>query len=75
MPKLDEKKARLEELKVYRNFALTSLLALIGFVFTKINESDTWIAGLCAFAIIVLGISVFFLQKKILKIIKEIGEL
>lgn len=72
---LDERKARLEELKVYRNFALTSLLALIAFVFTESSESDVWILGLCALTIIVLGISVFMLQKKILKIIKEIGEL
>ncbi|EOW8227385.1 hypothetical protein ACO0VH_001750 [Campylobacter upsaliensis] len=75
MPKLDEKKAKLEELKVYRNFALTSLLALIAFIFTKSTESNTWVLGLCALTIIVLSISVFVLQKKILKIIKEIGEL
>ncbi|EAL3920422.1 hypothetical protein A0046_08570 [Campylobacter upsaliensis] len=75
MPKLDEKKARLEELKVYRNFALTSLLALIAFIFTQNNKSDTWILALCALTIIVLSISVFVLQIKILKIIKEIGEL
>nr|CRY93814.1 hypothetical protein [uncultured prokaryote] len=75
MPKLDEKKAKLEELRAYRNFALTSLLTLIAFIFTRIAESNVLILGLCALAIIVLGISVFVLQKKILKIIKEIGEL
>ncbi|STQ85034.1 hypothetical protein [Helicobacter fennelliae] len=74
MPKLDEKKALLEELKVYRNFALTSLLVLIAFIFTKMTESN-WILGLSAFAVIVLGIGVFVLQRKILKLIKEIGEL
>ncbi|PAF42811.1 hypothetical protein [Helicobacter sp. 11S02596-1] len=40
MPKLDEKKAKLEELKTYRNFALTSLLTLIAFIFTRITESN-----------------------------------
>ena len=38
MPKLDEKKAELEELRVYRNFALTSLLAIIGFVVIKLID-------------------------------------
>lgn len=75
MPKLDEKKARLEELKVYRNFALTSLLALIAFIFTQNDKTNTLVLVLCALTIIVLSISVFLLQIKILKIIKEIGEL
>lgn len=75
MSKLDEKKAKLEELKVYRNFALTSLLALIAFIFTNINESRTLILTLSGFAIIVLGVVIFVLQTKILKLIKEIGEL
>ena len=75
MSKLDERKAKLDELKAYRNFALTSLLALIAFIFTKINESNAWILALSSFAIIVLGIAIFVLQRKILKIIKEIGEL
>ena len=43
MSKLDEKKAKLDELKVYRNFALTSLLALIAFIFTKMEESNVFI--------------------------------
>lgn len=75
MPKLDEKKAELDDIKVYRNFALTSLLAVIGFVFTKITEIDIWLLSLCAFAVVVLGFVVIILQIKIKKLIKEIGEL
>lgn len=75
MPKIDEKKAILEELKNYRNFALTSLLALIAFIFTRISETNIFILALSAIAIVVLGIGVVVLQRKILKIIKEIGEL
>lgn len=75
MPKLDEKKAELEELRVYRNFALTSLLAIIGFVVTKLIDIHLWVLILSFVAIIILGIGVFLLQKKIVKLIKEIGRL
>lgn len=75
MPKLDEEKAKLDELRVYRNFALTSLLALIGFVFTKMNKLDIWILILSGCAVIMLGVFVVILQKRILKLIKKIGEL
>ena len=75
MSKLDEKKARLDELRVYRNFALTSLLAVVGFVFTNMTELNLWFLGLCAFGVVLLGVGVIVLQRKILKIIKEIGEL
>ncbi|TLD93674.1 hypothetical protein [Helicobacter trogontum] len=64
MSKLDEKKARLDELRVYRNFALT-----------KMTELNLWFLGLCAFGVVLLGVGVIVLQRKILKIIKEIGEL
>ena len=43
MPKLDEKKAELEELMVYRNFALTSLLAIVGFVVIKLIDIHLWV--------------------------------
>lgn len=75
MSKLDEKKAELEELRVYRNFALTSLLAIIGFVVTKLIDIHLWVLVLSFVAIIILGIGVFLLQKKIVKLIKEIGRL
>lgn len=75
MPKLDEKKAELEELRVYRNFALTSLLAIIGFVVIKLIDIHLCILVLSFVAIIILGIGVFLLQKKIVKLIKEIGRL
>ncbi|TNH32006.1 hypothetical protein [Campylobacter helveticus] len=75
MPKLDEKKARLEELKVYRNFALTSLLALIAFIFTQNNKSNTWILVISFLAIFVLGIAIIYLQTKIKKIINDLEEL
>ncbi|PZT48487.1 hypothetical protein B6S12_03935 [Helicobacter valdiviensis] len=75
MPPLDRKKAELEELKTYRNFALTSLLALIAFIFTKMNETSFMVLVLSLFAIGFLGISVVILQVKIFKLIREIGEL
>lgn len=64
MPKLDEKKAELEELRVYRNFALTSLLAIIGFVVIKLIDIHLWILVLSFVAIIILGIGVFFVAKE-----------
>lgn len=75
MLKLDEKKVELEELRVYRNFALTSLLAIIGFVVIKLIDIHLWVLVLSFVAIIILGIGVFLLQKKIVKLIKEIGRL
>lgn len=68
MSKLDGKQERLQELKTYRNFALASLLALIGFIFTKTDETNIYILFLTVLVI-------FVLQKKILKFIKEIEEL
>ena len=64
MSKLDEKKARLDELRVYRNFALTSLLAVVGFVFTKMTELNLWFLGLCAFGVVLLGVGVIVLQRE-----------
>lgn len=75
MAKIDEKKAKLDEFKTYRNFALTSLLALIAFIATKFGETKSLIIYLSIFAIVVLGIAVFIFQQYILKIIKQIGEL
>lgn len=75
MPKLDEKKAELEDLKTWRNYAVTSLLALIAFIFTKGNETSIALLTVVFFAIIVLGVAIVILQIKIKKLIKEIGEL
>lgn len=68
MSKLDGKQERLQELKTYRNFALTSLLALIGFIFTKTDETNIYILFLTVLVIFVLGIVIFVLQKKDFKI-------
>lgn len=62
MSKLDKKKAEIETFRVYRNFALTSLLALIAFIATKFSEINAFVC-LSVFAIIVLGISVFCFKK------------
>lgn len=75
MSELDKKKAILDELKTLRNYALTSLIALIAFIFTQFDKLDNWILFFSSFALIVLGIAILILQRKILKIIKEIGEL
>lgn len=75
MPKLDEKKAELEDLKTWRNYAVTSLLAIIAFVFTKGYDSSIILLLVIFCAVVVLGISIVVLQIKIKKLIKEIGEL
>ena len=75
MPKLDEKKAELEDLKTWRNYAVTSLLAIIAFVFTKGNDVNIILLVVAFLAVVVLGIGVVVLQTKIKKLIKEIGEL
>ncbi|WP_289748612.1 hypothetical protein [Helicobacter bilis] len=75
MPKLDEKKAELEDLKTWRSYAVTALLALIAFVFTKSAETNIILVVISIACILMLGISVVILQYKIRKLIKEIGEL
>lgn len=57
MPKLDEKKAELEDLKTWRNYAVTSLLGLIAFVFTK---SGVIIMEILAISAGLFGICCFF---------------
>lgn len=75
MPKLDEKKAELEDLKTWRNYAVTLLLGLIAFVFTKSADTNVILVVISVVCILILGISVVVLQYKIRKLIKEIGEL
>lgn len=75
MPKLDEKKAELEDLKTWRNYAVTSLLGLIAFIFTKGNETNVILLFIIFFVVIVLRSAILVLQRKIKKLIKEIGEL
>lgn len=75
MPKLDEKKAELEDLKTWRNYTVTSLLGLIAFVFTKSADTNVILVIISVVCILILGISVVVLQYKIRKLIKEIGEL
>lgn len=75
MSNLDNKKLFLDELKTWRNYAMTSLIALIAFIFAKFGETNIWILVLSIFAVIGLGIVAFVLQRKILKIIDEIKEL
>ncbi|BEG58224.1 MULTISPECIES: hypothetical protein [Helicobacter] len=75
MPELDKKKAELDDLKTWRSYAVTSLIALIAFVFTRYNQSNIVIVIISCLSIILLGIAIIVLQFKIKKLIKEIGEL
>lgn len=54
---------------------MTSLMALIAFVFTKNNEIDIILLYLSFFTMIILGIGIIILQFKIKRLIKKIGEL
>ncbi len=75
MPELDKKKAELDDLKTWRSYAITSLIALIAFVFTRYDQSNIVIISISCLSIILLGIAIIVLQFKIKKLIKEIGEL
>lgn len=75
MSQLDTKKAILNDLSVWRNYAVTSFIALIAFIFVKFTETNTWLLTLSIFVVILLGIVIFILQRKIRKIINEIKEL
>ncbi len=74
MSKLDKTKTILDELKTWRNYAMTSLIALIAFNFTQ-NDINTWLLFVSLSAIFVLSIFIIFLQIKINKTIKELEEL
>ncbi|EAI3865166.1 hypothetical protein ACLI44_001708 [Campylobacter upsaliensis] len=75
MSKLDKRKAELDDFKTWRNYAITSLIALIAFIFTQNNKSNTWILVISFLAIFVLGIAIIYLQTKIKKIINDLEEL
>lgn len=49
MSNLDNKKLFLDELKTWRNYAMTSLIALIAFIFAKFGETSIWILVLSFF--------------------------
>lgn len=74
MSKLDKTKTILDELRTWRNYAMTSLIALIAFNFTQ-NDINTWLLFVSLSAIFVLSIFIIFLQIKINKTIKELEEL
>lgn len=75
MSKLDKTKTILDELRTWRNYAMTSLIALIAFNFTQNNKINTWLLFVSLSAIFVLSIFIIFLQIKINKTIKELEEL
>lgn len=75
MPPLDKKKEELKEYQTLRNYAITSLLALLAFIFTQFEKANSWILVLSGFALFGLGIIILLLQIKIKKKINEIGEL
>lgn len=75
MPELDKKKAELDDLKTWRSYAVTSLIALIAFVFTRYDQSNIVIISISCLSIILLGVAIVVLQFKINKLIKEIGDL
>lgn len=75
MSKLDRKKVELDDLNTWRNYVVTSFIALIAFIFTKSDETNTILLLISFFAITILGMGIIILQLKIKKLIKEIGEL
>ncbi|GMB96763.1 hypothetical protein NHP22001_13520 [Helicobacter sp. NHP22-001] len=54
MPELDKKKAELDDLKTWRSYAVTSLIALIAFVFTRYSQSNIVIVAISCLSIILL---------------------
>ena len=74
MSKLDKTKTILDELRTWRNYAMSSLIALIAFNFTQNNKINTWLLFTSLSAILVLSIFIIFLQIKINKTIKELEE-
>ncbi|WP_104640627.1 hypothetical protein [Helicobacter bizzozeronii] len=75
MPKLDKKKAELDDVKTWRNYAITSLIALVAFIFTQYDQSSVAIIMISCGIVVLLGVAIVLLQLKIKKLIKEIGEL
>ncbi|MDD6056581.1 MAG: hypothetical protein PUB96_08600 [Helicobacteraceae bacterium] len=75
MAKIDKIKSKIDTLNSYRNFIITALLAIIGYIFTQYNKAHFVILSCCFVGILCGGVAVFILQKKINKLIDKLEEL
>ncbi|KAB0613748.1 hypothetical protein [Campylobacter hyointestinalis] len=75
MSKLDEKKERLGLLKFWLGVIVGSFLANVAWLATNYNKTENLIIVGSILAIIFLAVSFVFINKKIAKILKEIGDL
>jgi len=63
MSKLDKTKTILDELRTWRHYAMTSLIALIAFNFTQNNKINTWLLYLLAYQPFLCLASLLFFYK------------
>lgn len=75
MPKLDEAKERLTTLRFWLAMVVGSFLANVAWLATNYNKTENLIIVGSILAIIFLAVSFVFINKKIAKILKEIGDL
>ncbi len=63
MSKLDKTKTILDELRTWRNYAMTSLIALIAFNFTQILNINSWLSLIffCALFLLFAYLMAYFL--------------
>lgn len=73
--KLDEKKERLGILKFWLGVIVGSFLANVAWLATNYNKAEILIVLGSILAILFLAISFIFINKKIAKTLKEIGDL
>lgn len=72
MPKIDGNKEKLNELRRWQNYCVTTFVAVIAFIATKYGTTLFW---LCGGVVSVSAVAIVILAVKINKTIKEIGRL
>lgn len=74
MPKLDGLKEDLSLLRFWLGICVASFLAIIGWLVTNYNKADLWLIISASILLLIFAIAVFFINKKMQKIIKQIYE-
>ncbi len=75
MPPIDEKKEKLNELRRWQNYCVTSFVAVVAFIATQYDSVSAILLWLCGGVVVLSAVAIIVLVVKINKIIDEIGRL
>ena len=75
MPPLDEKKELLNEFRRWQNYCVTTLIAIVAFIITQYDSIGMFLLWCSVTVVIILLVVIFYIARKIKRLIKEIGRL